>query len=75
MLIESHAIEAEIFRQKLFIEVFMVEFVAFGRIKKAVRCSEKTLLNDSILRRVAVGAFSEISQMHFHSSIDCCGDE
>jgi len=53
----------------------VVEFVTFGWVKKTVWRSKKALLYDSILRRVAVGAFSEISQVHFHSSIDCYGDE
>ena len=53
----------------------MIEFVAFGRIEKTVWRSEKTLLDNAILRRVAVGTFSEISQMHSYSSIDCSTQE
>jgi len=61
MLVEDHAVEPQFLAQHLFVQIFVVQLSAPGRIEMAVGCSEESPADDLLVGEIAIWALSEIT--------------
>src|SRR5215510_7717440 len=64
MLVQHHAVEAELFGEDLLVEILIEQLSALDRIEMFVFDTEETGLDDFVIGNIPVWTFSEVHQMH-----------